>query len=63
MLNILGLEHTADKSITATEGWEPNVPVVRYALDPWGIEVVKCHYEQDTQKPFAGSRFVLVSLR
>jgi SAM-dependent methyltransferase len=48
----------------ATEGWAPNLPVARAALEPRGIEVVDHDAESDDPArrriPFEDSRFDLV---
>lgn len=44
----------------ATEGWPPNVPVARAALEPHGIEVVEYDVERDARMPFDEGRFDLV---
>lgn len=49
---------------TATEGWPPNVPVARAALEPAGIDVVAFGQPDDDPEPalmpFADGRFDLV---
>ena len=49
---------------TATEGWEPNIPVARKALTPYGIEVVAFDQPDDDSRPapmpFPDGRFDLV---
>lgn len=44
--------------ITATEGWEPNVPAARAALEPYGVTVVG--FLEDAQLPLATGQFDLV---
>lgn len=48
----------------ATEGWEPNLPIARAALAPYGIEVVPFGQPDDdpapTPMPFPDGRFDLV---
>lgn len=44
--------------ITATEGWEPNVPVALAALEPYGVTVVD--FQEDAQLPLASAQFDLV---
>lgn len=49
--------------VTATEGWEPNLPVARANLAPWGIEVFP--YDADTREtvPFEDGSVDLVMSR
>lgn len=44
----------------ATEGWPPNVPVAKAALEPYGITVVQHDPEVDVYLPFLDGRFDLV---
>lgn len=44
----------------ATEGWPPNLPVARAALEPYGITVVGYDPDQDEVMPFPDQRFDLV---
>ncbi|MGD7706502.1 class I SAM-dependent methyltransferase [Microlunatus sp. Y2014] len=44
----------------ATEGWRPNVPVARAALQPYGIEVVEHDPDSEPRMPFPDGRFDLV---
>lgn len=52
-----------DKSIVATEGWEPNVAVARQALAPRGIAIVRYDSERDMRMPFADGSLDLVMSR
>jgi SAM-dependent methyltransferase len=49
---------------TATEGWEPNLPVAREALQPYGVTVVRYDPEATSARmrrmPFPDGRFDLV---
>lgn len=60
------LDFAADlpNDVTATEGWEPNVPVARKALSGHGIEVVAFGAPEEAPDsvpmPFADGRFDLV---
>ncbi len=49
--------------VTATEGWEPNLPVARSNLAPWGIQVLP--YDADTREtmPFEDGSVDLVMSR
>ncbi|WP_035783054.1 class I SAM-dependent methyltransferase, partial [Arthrobacter sp. H14] len=52
------VEGDAPPCITATEGWEPNVPVARAALEPYGVTVVAS--SDDAHLPLADNQFDLV---
>jgi SAM-dependent methyltransferase len=44
----------------ATEGWPPNLPVARAALEPHRVEVVAYDAERDRSMPFDDGRFDVV---
>lgn len=52
-----------DRSIVATEGWEPNVAVAKQALDPWGVHVLCYDAEVDERMPFDDGSLDLVMSR
>lgn len=55
----LASRHPLPADTTATEGWEPNVPVATEALSPLGIPVV-WHDPESEPLPFDDGRFDLV---
>ncbi|MDO5662088.1 MAG: class I SAM-dependent methyltransferase [Brachybacterium sp.] len=58
------LHDVLPEDTVATEGWAPNVPVARTALEPLGIEVVEYDSEAPgSNLPFAPERFDLVLAR
>lgn len=61
--DLLSQSDITGKSIVATEGWEPNVPVAQQALASRGITVVRYDSEQDTRMPFEDSSLDLVMSR
>lgn len=46
--------------LRATEGWKPNLPVARAALEPLGIEVADYDSETDAEMPFRDASFGVV---
>ncbi|GIP34474.1 methyltransferase domain-containing protein [Paenibacillus sp. J2TS4] len=46
------------KSVYATEGYKPNIPIAKQRLEPLGVKVVQV--EEDTRLPFEDSCFDLI---
>jgi SAM-dependent methyltransferase len=44
----------------ATEGYPPNLPVAKAALEPHGVDVLPYDSEQDARMPYDDARFALV---
>ncbi|MFP1601679.1 class I SAM-dependent methyltransferase [Microbacterium sp. 2216-1] len=63
LLDLVGTDGIAGKSIIATEGWESNVAVAQQALAPRGITVVRYDSEHDARMPLADSSLDLVMSR
>nr|WP_254259529.1 methyltransferase domain-containing protein [Leucobacter chinensis] len=51
------------KQVTATEGWDPNIPVAREALAAWDVEVHRYESERDQRMPFADNSLDLIMSR
>ena len=51
------------RTVTATEGWEPNLPVARAALAPAGVEVLAYDSEAGDRLPFPDASLDLVMAR
>lgn len=62
LLDQLGSE-AEGKRIVATEGWEPNIPVARENLAPYGVEVVAYDPEQHQHLDADDSSFDLIMNR
>lgn len=62
--HLLQLRGLLPADTTATEGWEPNIPVARAALEPHGVTVVAFAQPDDLSTaapmPFPDSRFDLI---
>jgi SAM-dependent methyltransferase len=60
---LLDLAADLPDDTTATEGWEPNVPVATAALAPHGIPVLRHDPSAYERLPFAAGRFDLIMNR
>ena len=52
-----------DGALTATVGWEPNIPIARSALEPYGVQVIQYDSERDDRIPCDDGAFDLVMCR
>lgn len=57
---LLSLEGELPVEMHATEGWPPNLPIARKALEPLGIEVRQYDSEQDEQMPYPDASVDLI---
>ena len=60
---LLGLLEALPADTVATEGWPPNLPVARAALEPHGIAVHPYDAEAEPRLPFDDDRFDVVLVR
>ena len=60
---LLSLGDVLPEDMHATEGWAPNVPVARGALEPKGIPVAECDAERGDALPYPDERFDLALSR
>lgn len=60
---LLGLGEALADDMHATEGWPPNVPIARAALEPRGIPVAEYDAERGGALPYPDQRFDVVISR